>query len=65
VSHELRNPLNSLKAQNVLKAKLYLKLKQILKKYKIDTSECERILEELNDGLDVQDSSANLMSYMI
>ena len=26
VSHELRNPLNSLKAQNILKATLYKKL---------------------------------------
>ena len=37
----------------------------ILSKYNIDTSECDRILLELNDGLDIQDSSANLMSYMI
>ena len=65
VSHELRNPSNSLKAQNILKANLYKKLQAILTRYDIDTSECDRILIELNDGLDVQDSSANLMSYMI
>jgi len=57
--------LNSLKAQNILKANLYKKLQAILTRYDIDTSECDRILIELNDGLDVQDSSANLMSYMI
>ena len=29
VSHELRNPLNSIQAQNILKKHLYAKLKEI------------------------------------
>jgi len=37
----------------------------ILSWYKFDTSECDRILVELKDGLDTQESSANLMSFMI
>ena len=53
VSHELRNPLNSLKAQNILKKNLYKKLKSILDKYSIDTCECDRILIELNEGLEI------------
>ena len=37
----------------------------ILSWYKIDTSECDRILVELKEGHDIQESSANLMSSMI
>jgi hypothetical protein len=33
--------------------------------YDIDTSECDKILVELSEGLDIQDSSADLMSHMI
>jgi signal transduction histidine kinase len=36
-----------------------------LSRYNIDTSESEKILLELNDGLDIQESSSNLMSSMI
>ena len=57
--------MNSLKAQNILKANLYNKLEMILSWYDIDTSECDRILLELQDGLEIQESSANLMSFMI
>jgi signal transduction histidine kinase len=36
VSHELRNPLNSLIAQNIEKASLYEQLKEKINKVKID-----------------------------
>ena len=65
VSHELRNPLNSLKAQNILRKNLYVKLQMILSWYDVDTSECDKILKELNEGLEVEESSANLMGFMI
>jgi signal transduction histidine kinase len=58
VSHELRNPLNSIKAQNILKRNLYNELKKIL------PQPC-RILDDLESGLEVQDTSSNLMSSMI
>ena len=38
VSHELRNPLNSIKAQNILKRNLYNQLHLNLSRYNIDTS---------------------------
>ena len=54
VSHELRNPLNSIIAKNIEKAALYEKMLEFL--YKLDPKlrktsvfkECERTLEELN-----------------
>ena len=33
--------------------------------YNIDTSESEKIIVELNEGLEVQESSSNLMSSII
>ena len=65
MSHELRNPLNSIKALNILKRNLYSQLQLILMSYNIDTSESEKIIVELNEGLDVQESSSNLMSSII
>jgi hypothetical protein len=40
-------------------------MQMILSWYDIDTSECDNILKELNEGLEVEESSANLMSFMI
>lgn len=53
VSHELRNPLNSLKAQNILKRNLYNQLHLNLSSYNVDTSDSEKILMELEEGLDI------------
>jgi signal transduction histidine kinase len=63
VSHELRNPLNSIQAQNILKSTLYKELEECLKKK--DISHALEIIVELKDGLDVQESSSKLMCSMI
>lgn len=65
VSHELRNPLNSITAQNMLKKHLYAKLKTI-KVENIYTQELiKEITEELDKGLAIQESSSELMSSLI
>ena len=56
VSHELRNPLNSIIAQNIHKYHLYLNLDQLLRKYKQNgqgdfdelLKDISEILEQLN-----------------
>ena len=47
VSHELRNPLNSMVAQNILKSKLYGELKLRL------NNENQEIIRELEDGHEI------------
>lgn len=64
VSHELRNPLNSIIAKNIEKQALYQKLLTLLEQFDIDTKsqdcfkQCLSILEELNEGKKVQQNSA-------
>ena len=71
VSHELRNPLNSIIAQNILKLKLYKKLSNILNQIKNSgnvekqAKEMERIIDSLNEGLKVQESSSSLMKFLV
>jgi signal transduction histidine kinase len=65
ISHELRNPLNSIIAQNVEKSSLYNNLNEILTKPKPDTQKCIEIIKELQDGIKVQESSANIMSFIV
>lgn len=68
VSHELRNPLNSIMAQNIEKVNLYKELTKNIEFMDHSTKEyleCQRILNDLNNGLKVQDSSANIMSFMV
>ena len=69
VSHELRNPLNSLIAQNIEKAALYQQLQQIVDDNEnIDDlvqNEITKILDSLNIGLIIQESSANLMAFLV
>jgi signal transduction histidine kinase len=46
VSHELRNPLNSIKAQNIMQQKLYKDLRCKLH----GNEECLGMLSQLEDG---------------
>ena len=61
VSHELRNPLNSIAAQNILKEKLYKELRLNLKGNK----KCLEIITQLEEGHSIQNSSVKIMSFMI
>jgi signal transduction histidine kinase len=68
VSHELRNPLNSIMAQNIEKVNLYAELSHIIESLDHNGKEyiqCMRILKDLHEGFKVQDSSANIMSFMV
>ena len=71
VSHELRNPLNSIISKNIEKSALYLQLESKLKSLDPSTkessvwNECLKILEELIEGKKVQQNSAELMNFII
>ena len=72
ISHELRNPLNSLIAENTAIAHIYNSLETIMAKLKKKeplTSEIvariDTDLEKLKHGLHVQESSAKLMTFLI
>ena len=65
VSHELRNPLNSISAQNVLKKHLYARLKAVKVENIFTKQLIDEILDELDKGLAVQESSSELMGSLI
>jgi len=69
VSHELRNPLNSIIAQNIEKAKLYEELETLIDSFQGDTNKFKSKLRRINNrlmaGKKVQESSANLMKFLI
>lgn len=68
VSHELRNPLNSLIAQNMEKTALYKELSEEIDKSNLDSitkKKLQVIMEKLNKGKSVQSSSANLMEFLV
>ena len=77
VSHELRNPLNSIAAQNKLKSAIYQNLKEVsLKPDPRDVHEALAELKvikkligdlqgELINGLEVQEASLDIMNFMI
>ena len=50
VSHELRNPLNSIIATNIEKKHLYMELKLILNQEEINRESCLEILNKLEEG---------------
>lgn len=63
VSHEMRNPLNSIVAHNIEKKHLYIKLGKLMtllsKEIRVDTKEgklvekCQNVVKKLNEGLKV------------
>ena len=77
VSHELRNPLNSIAAQNKLKIAIYQNLKEISQKHdprddhealaelKIIKKMIGDLQGELINGLEVQEASLDIMNFMI
>ena len=65
VSHELRNPLNAINAQNIQKKKLYEKLREIKVKDKKAKEAIDEVLDELEIGNGIQQSSSELMNSMI
>ena len=67
VSHELRNPLNSIVAQNLEKRKFYQDLRKISGQmgWSPVKNQLETIISKLEDGLFVQESSSNLMIFII
>ena len=65
VSHELRNPLNSIQAQNFLKKELYSKLRAIKVKDQQIQKAIDEILDQLENGQNIQEASSELMSSMI
>ena len=72
VSHEMRNPLNSVVAQNIEKKFLYAELEQLAQKLQQDPDflpeflvKHEEIMEKLKKGLKVQQSSSNVLTYIV
>jgi signal transduction histidine kinase len=65
ISHELRNPLNSIIAQNIEKSSLYQELKLILASPNPNIHNCNKIIAELEQGLKVQGSSADVMGFIV
>ena len=74
VSHELRNPLNSIIAQNIEKQHLYSELSKLIDSYrdKENTGQMKELLDKitgiqdsLNEGLKIQQSSANIMTFIV
>ena len=71
ISHELRNPLNAIIAQNSLKTDLYEEIEDITKLLGVSSTDnlakekLSSVLSKLKDGMKVQESSANLMNFLI
>ena len=71
MSHELRNPLNSIIAKNIEKSALYQKMVSLLNQFDETTKEtpgfksCLEILDKVGEGKKIQQNSAQLMNYII
>ena len=72
VSHEMRNPLNSIIAQNIEKKEVYLELTQLALDFqskKMNRSkflkEHNAIMTKLRSGWKIQQSSANVLTFIV
>lgn len=68
VSHELRNPLNSLIAQNIEKKALYKQLEFLINKVIKEPyllNRFQKIMDKLQYGNKVQEQSASVMRFLI
>ena len=65
VSHELRNPLNSIIAKNIQISHLTEELRQELAKADVDRAACQNIVEKLGKSNKNQENSATIMLFMV
>lgn len=65
VSHELRNPLNSIIATNIENSHLYKELNLYLSREEVNRDKCLQILGKLEKCNKVQEKSATLMQFMV
>ena len=65
VSHELRNPLNSIISRNIEKLQLYRMLQQQLDKDSINREQCVEIVDKLLTGIKTQENSTIIMKFMV
>lgn len=70
VSHELRNPLNSIIAQNIEQSELLTSLKNILARSLQGAHHTIRqtvaaIIDKLQDGARIQGSSSEIMLFLV
>ena len=71
IAHELRNPLQSIKAMNLEKAMLYKQIRDFMKESGFFTANQERaqklqsFLKKLEQGLKIQNSSADFMELLL
>ena len=74
VSHEMRNPLNSIIAQNIEKGSIYLEIEELVKKYKQEAlSQKEQdfiqaheiLMQKLTKGFKIQQSSSNILTFIV
>ena len=69
VSHELRNPLNSIVAQNIEKKFLSKQMKDLLQNKSIKPVELRTRLLQLNklmmEGLKINQSSSDIMCFLV
>mmetsp|Transcript_5517 Transcript_5517/g.8657 ORF Transcript_5517/g.8657 Transcript_5517/m.8657 type:complete len:121 (-) Transcript_5517:1112-1474(-) len=75
VSHELRNPLNSIDAQNTMKSGIYQEIDEVLSKFSAEplqtegskklVSQIKTNFEQLREGLKVQQSSTEIMAFLV
>ena len=78
VSHEMRNPLNSIVAQNIQKSQLYQEMTKLFQlfydKVTVDNlghlkevmmRKFQNIMKQLVNGHKVQESSASMMTFIV
>ena len=69
VSHELRNPLNSISAQNLNQKMLFREIDDLLSNDSVSHIQLKQgvqtILKSLNDGLEIHESSTEMMTFLV
>ena len=72
VSHEMRNPLNSIIAQNIEKEGIYKEINELVSQFKQQKIKTKKFLEhhdtimkKLKSGWKVQQSSSNILAFIV